>query len=251
MADIPPGERPFTGVVFGCSPRRGFAFSGSLGLFPGLLWDPQPRDLSGGRHPFGKTANPRRSFQLQSLADVPQGSVSWLWFPAFSSTHNPVIYPVAAIPPERRPISGTGFLFQFPADVLQCPIPRHFFLAFPRTHNPAFRSKAATPTGRRLITGTDFRLQSQADVPRYPVPRHFSLTFLRTHNPLFQPEAATPLGRRPIPSAVSLSVSSRGSAVSGSPTFFLVLSKPTAPHFDQRLPPLRGDGQLSAPLFCY
>jgi len=165
MADIPPGERPFTGAVFGCSPWRGFALSSSLALFPGLLWDPHPRDLSGGPHPSGKTINQRRGFRLQSPGRCSAG----FGFLAFPSTRNPVIYPVAAIPLGRRPISGTGFRFQSPADVLRCPVLWLCSPDFSGTHTPAFRPKAATPPGRRLITGTDFRFQSPADILRCPV----------------------------------------------------------------------------------
>jgi len=202
--------------------------------FSRLFRNLQPGVSTGGSHPYGETANPRRGFQLQSPADVPQGSVSWLWFPAFPSTHNPVIYPVAAIPPGRRPISGTGIWFPgfslwlSPKPTTPCfsrnppplrgdgqsrqsfpgfpcrPLSRFWFpgicsAVFLQIRNPAKQPKTATPSGRRSTAAVLPWLSTPA-ISAVPA---LWYCFRITHNPAFFPQPATPPGNQPTTAKVS------------------------------------------------
>jgi len=153
VAAILLGRRPISGAVSACSLRLGFRSVWFSGLFPGYSGTYNPGVSTGGRHPYGETANSRRGFQLQSPADVLQCPILRLFSLAFPRTHNPVFRLEAATPTGRWPIPGTGFRLQ--SLVL---FRRVWFSSFHGTHNPAFRPKAATPPGRRPTIGTAFQV---------------------------------------------------------------------------------------------
>jgi len=115
--------------------------SGFLALLPGFPQNPQPRDLSSGRHPSGKTANLRHWYLVPRLFSL-----------AFPETHNPLFQPEAATPTGRRSITAILPRISMPA-VFAVLVSGHLFRGLSPNPQPRKTAEDSHPFGETVNPG--------------------------------------------------------------------------------------------------